>query len=484
MSAIDATSAIDAANKPPPRPDASSPQDAMTMPRDGSSRDASRDATSRVPPDAASDAATDGATPICEETAAFCAGSCVDLSSDDAHCGYCDHACGANRSCYGGQCECDLPLTLCSSQCVNPANDEAHCGGCGKVCAAQSTCINRACVCDASVPTLCDGTCVDMTSDEQHCGACEKTCRENSTCTSSDCVCDAKVPNLCGDTCVDFATDEANCGKCDHMCPATAQCTNGECKCKTAGLSPCGDACVDLQSDATHCGRCDLACPASGAMCKTGGCACDDTSLSVCGTACVNLTTDVGNCASCTRSCGASATCSGSACLPNDARDNFGCTNHRYGGHDYLVCTTTRSWTAARAKCQEWGQDLAVIDDGAENATLQALGNARSPGATYWMGANDRGSADTFSCNGNNEGRWEWISFGAGDDGTDFCTGNNPCLANNNAYVNFGSGEPNNSGCGCCTYEGQDCGSLRSGDGTWDDAGCGTTYPFICEDNQ
>jgi hypothetical protein len=42
-----------------------------------------------------------------------CGSLCVDLSSDAAHCGTCDLACGSNERCSGGECECSGALFPC-----------------------------------------------------------------------------------------------------------------------------------------------------------------------------------------------------------------------------------------------------------------------------------------------------------------------------------------------------------------------------------
>jgi hypothetical protein len=44
-----------------------------------------------------------------------CDSSCVDLSSDGAHCGACNVACGSNERCSGGECECSGTLFPCVS---------------------------------------------------------------------------------------------------------------------------------------------------------------------------------------------------------------------------------------------------------------------------------------------------------------------------------------------------------------------------------
>jgi hypothetical protein len=49
----------------------------------------------------------------CPGAPELCGSLCVDLSSDGAHCGGCDLACGANERCTGGECECSGELFPC-----------------------------------------------------------------------------------------------------------------------------------------------------------------------------------------------------------------------------------------------------------------------------------------------------------------------------------------------------------------------------------
>jgi hypothetical protein len=52
-------------------------------------------------------------------------------------------------SCGGGVCECtQFGAIYCASEytCVEIYSNEAHCGGCGKKCAAGQTCVQGSCV--------------------------------------------------------------------------------------------------------------------------------------------------------------------------------------------------------------------------------------------------------------------------------------------------------------------------------------------------
>lgn len=51
----------------------------------------------------------------CSAGLANCGGSCVDLDSDDLHCGSCYDPCGANRTCESSTCQCTGPTLACGS---------------------------------------------------------------------------------------------------------------------------------------------------------------------------------------------------------------------------------------------------------------------------------------------------------------------------------------------------------------------------------
>src|SRR5439155_3522581 len=107
-------------------------------------------------------------------------GVCVDLNTDDTHCGSCNTACtGSTPVCDGAQCAaaCDTtttpPAVNCSGDCVFTGSDHDHCGNCTTKCAANQVC--SAGVCTTMCPgttTSCGGSCVDTSTDPNHCGTC------------------------------------------------------------------------------------------------------------------------------------------------------------------------------------------------------------------------------------------------------------------------------------------------------------------------
>lgn len=70
----------------------------------------------------------------CSAGSACCGTGCRNLTSDDANCGTCAHACaGATPHCSSGNC-CATGTTWCGSSCVNTNTDANNCGTCGHRC--------------------------------------------------------------------------------------------------------------------------------------------------------------------------------------------------------------------------------------------------------------------------------------------------------------------------------------------------------------
>jgi hypothetical protein len=120
-----------------------------------------------------------------------------------------------------------------------------------------------------------------------------------------------------------------------------------------------------------------------------------------------------------------------------------------FGGHDYLFVTTPKNWYDARILCMNQGYQLVSTDTPAEEAFLNDQ-ETRIGLQYWWIGFNDIAR----------EGAWVW-------EGPSSIT----------PYTNWTSGEPNNGG----GYE--DCAIDGWSNGQWNDAGCDSLYPFICEKN-
>lgn len=136
-----------------------------------------------------------------------CDDECVDLQSDPASCGVCGRQCDSSEECIdgacvgtctetcdndveictGGTCECRAGLMRCDGECVDIASDDDHCGMCGREC-EDMLCSAGECAaaCDATLE-LCDEACVDFATDPLNCGMCERECHPAQDCIAGEC---------------------------------------------------------------------------------------------------------------------------------------------------------------------------------------------------------------------------------------------------------------------------------------------------------
>jgi hypothetical protein len=80
---------------------------------------------------------------------------------------------------------CRSTQTRCKDRCVNLRTNERHCGRCFNRCTSNQTC--------------CGGRCVNLQRNENHCGACFNRCAEGEECVE-DGVCQG-VCTPCGTQC-------------------------------------------------------------------------------------------------------------------------------------------------------------------------------------------------------------------------------------------------------------------------------------------
>jgi hypothetical protein len=136
-----------------------------------------------------------------------------------------------------GSAACTPGETACAGQCVSLENDSAHCGACGAVCPTGLECIDGSCRCDSS------GDCGDsVLADCRSDGRCEcgpDDCRPGERCAGQGgetrCSCNGGEACTgddvcCGAGCVDLDDDEQNCGRCGRACGAGEQCQAGSCE--------------------------------------------------------------------------------------------------------------------------------------------------------------------------------------------------------------------------------------------------------------
>jgi hypothetical protein len=128
-----------------------------------------------------------------------------------------------------------------------------------------------------------------------------------------------------------------------------------------------------------------------------------------------------------------------------------GCIRSLHAGSVYLACSAIRTLDEARADCTEWGYDLVVIDDMAENDIVRAQAAGLGD---VWIGLDDRTTEGTFV----------WV------DGRVQRRGAAIVL-----YDHFRPGEPAGGA-------GNHCVELDTADsGYWNDVGCDSAKPYVCE---
>lgn len=262
-------------------------------------------------------------TPVdenCTSGQTECSGVCVELTSNDAHCGACNNACNSSEMCADGVCVLDCPSgqTDCSGTCTDTRKDTDHCGACGTACAAGEVCSNGSCAlsCQANL-TDCSGSCVDTTKDRDHCGACGTVCVAGEVCSNGSCAvsCGENLTD-CNGVCSNLSSDSANCGFCGTMCAAGEVCSNGACalSCQS-GLTDCSGVCTSLATDIANCGMCGNSCVA-GQVCSNGNCAVScQAGLQDCNGSCVDLDSNPAHCGACDNVCAVDAVCSNGTCL-------------------------------------------------------------------------------------------------------------------------------------------------------------------------
>lgn len=136
-----------------------------------------------------------------------CDDACVDTQTDPANCGMCGRWCDSSAACIAGACvvtcseSCDSDAELCidgtcvcragldrcDDDCVDLGSDDDHCGMCGREC-QDMLCSAGECAsaCGSGLET-CDEACVDFASDPLNCGACERACHPSQECVAGEC---------------------------------------------------------------------------------------------------------------------------------------------------------------------------------------------------------------------------------------------------------------------------------------------------------
>lgn len=179
----------------------------------------------------------------CPEGQSRCGDRCVNLQTNERHCGSCSNRCRSTQTC-------------CKGRCVNLQRNENHCGSCSNRCAEEQECVGG--VCQGGCPsgtTLCGGACVSNVCPQGQ-------VFNNSSC---QCGCTYTAVALCGGTCVvDCPPDQTlNCSTC--------QCEAGLCPSEPNffGYTFCGGNCVRncfLADQYINCSTCQC----EGGSCPSG----------------------------------------------------------------------------------------------------------------------------------------------------------------------------------------------------------------------
>jgi DNA-binding beta-propeller fold protein YncE len=120
------------------------------------------------------------------------------------NCGSCGVSCGFGEACAAGKCTCVAGLATCGGSCVDPTSDPAHCGSCGQACEGAAPFCSTSSGATACAPscaagqTACGFACVDLDTNLFHCGACVRSCGSNEKCINQQCLADLYL--ACGDT--------------------------------------------------------------------------------------------------------------------------------------------------------------------------------------------------------------------------------------------------------------------------------------------
>jgi hypothetical protein len=185
----------------------------------------------------------------CPEGKTRCNDGCVNLKTDERHCGSCSNSCAEGQECVGGMCQgggCPSGTTTCGTEC----------------CAGGQECVGGVCQCPSGT-TLCGGNCVDncqsgQTLDPSTC-QCLSTCPDQPCC----CTCRYKDPNTGAITSTCFPGVPLGPGgvlDCPEFCSATVPPPGTQLNGATGTCAPAG---TEIVCEAVSTGtQCDQVTPA------------------------------------------------------------------------------------------------------------------------------------------------------------------------------------------------------------------------------
>jgi len=181
---------------------------------------------------------------------------------------------------------CSEGQTRCGDRCVNLKTNERHCGSCSNRCRSTQTC--------------CKGRCVNLQKNERHCGRCGHRCEEGQECVGG--VCQGGCPigttpcgtQCCqtGETCLQGlaccpTAQVCGTGAFAICCPSAATCVDGFCESDDPDALACGDQCVACEGGMINSEACLCECPSGTTLigstcCPTARVCGTGTSLTCC----------------------------------------------------------------------------------------------------------------------------------------------------------------------------------------------------------
>jgi hypothetical protein len=189
-------------------------------------------------------------------------------------------------------CGCPEGKTRCNDRCVNLKTNENHCGRCSKRCAAGQECVAGVCQggCPSGTTRCGTGGCLDLSTDNDNCGTCGNHCLDvGGICQNGECRClDVCTP---GYTCTSPPPGASDtyipcCGRpgcsCFTTTEGTAFCADSSqlgsdfstANCESTADCSADEVCVHTCLPGTRCAplsaQCD-ACPSGQVLCN-GSC--------------------------------------------------------------------------------------------------------------------------------------------------------------------------------------------------------------------
>lgn len=388
---------------------------------------------------------------------------CVEIASDDEHCGRCWNACSADQGCVGGRCTCTAkrcPVGCCDGDQCRPGTADGACGAGGTacaVCAPGQFCNGQTCTCGgASCAGCCDGVTCRTGESDANCGRNGGICE---ACTGTGVTCGGGgQAGVCGCTPEPVGTTCANkCGMVRNNCGDEIDCTTVCTGCCNGSACLAGNADVNCGRNGETCRACTGAETCGGGNPGTPGiCGCTaESAATTCTGKCGVVANNCGQGVNCTLLC--AGCCDGGTCLAGTADNACGRNGVACG-----ICP------AGADTCCNRG----CVDTETDEANCGSCGNACAGGEVCTGGVCrcTPASCPSGCCDGDRCRNGTTTQFcGAGGGICIACTGGDSCCAAD--CVNTQTDEAN---CGAC---GNVCNPARTCEGGQCACPAGTTCP-------